>query len=113
VRLFSRPNRVDATRTAELLKRGEVVVLDVRENVEWKEGRIPGALHIPLAQVPFRGHELPRDTTIVTVCRSGHRSGLVARGLRHAGYQVENLDGGMKAWARAGLPLDPPGGRVL
>jgi len=109
VRLFSRPNRVDATRAAELLERGEVVVLDVRENVEWKVGRIPGALHIPLAQVPFRGRELPRDTTIVTVCRSG----LAARWLRRAGYEVEDLDGGMKAWARARLPFDPTGGRVL
>jgi rhodanese-related sulfurtransferase len=113
VRLFSRPNRVDARRAAELLERGEAVVLDVRENVEWKAGRIPGALHIPLARVPARRHELPRDTTIVTVCRSGHRSGLAARRLRHAGYRVENLHGGMKAWARARLPLDPPGGRVL
>jgi rhodanese-related sulfurtransferase len=113
MRLFNRPNEVDATRAAELLERGEVVVLDVRENVEWNAGRIPGALHIPLAHVPARRHELPRDTTIVTVCRSGHRSGLVARGLRYAGYQVENLDGGMKAWARARLPFDPPGGRVL
>jgi rhodanese-related sulfurtransferase len=113
MRLFNRPDQVDATRTAELLERGEVVVLDVREKVEWNAGRIPGALHIPLAHVPARRHELPRDTTIVTVCRSGHRSGLVARGLRHAGYQVENLDGGMKAWARARLPFDPPDGRVL
>ncbi len=113
MRLFSRPNRVDATRAAELLERGEAVVLDVRENVEWKAGRIPGALHIPLAQVPFQGRKLPRDTTIVTVCRSGHRSGLAARWLRRAGYRVEDLDGGMKAWARARLPLDPPGGRVL
>jgi rhodanese-related sulfurtransferase len=85
----------------------------VRENVEWKAGRIPGALHVPLARVLARRRELPRDTTILSVCRSGHRSGLAARGLRRAGYQVENLDGGMKAWARAGLPLDPPGGRVL
>jgi rhodanese-related sulfurtransferase len=112
VRLFNRPHRVDAPRAAELLERGEAVVLDVRENVEWKAGRIPGALHA-LARVPSRTHELPRDTTILTVCRSGHRSGLAARGLRHAGYRVENLAGGMKAWARAGLPLDPPDGRVL
>ena len=113
MRLFNRPHRVDATRAAELLERDEAVVLDVRENLEWKAGRIPGALHIALARIPARRHELPRDTTILTVCRSGHRSGLAARGLRRAGYQVENLDGGMKAWARAGLPLDPPGGRVL
>ena len=113
MRLLSRPNRVDARRAAELLGRGEAVVLDVRENLEWKAGRIPGALHIPLARIRSRRHELPRDTTIVTVCRSGHRSGLAARWLRHAGYQVEDLDGGMKAWARARLPLDPPDGRVL
>jgi rhodanese-related sulfurtransferase len=113
MRLFNRPNRVDASRAAELLERGQAVVLDVRENIEWKTGRIPGALHVPLARVLARRQELPRDTTILTVCRSGHRSGLAARGLRQAGYQVENLAGGMKAWARAGLPLDPPGGRVL
>ena len=113
MRLFKRPNQVEPTRAAALLERGQVVVLDVRETIEWKAGRIPGALHIPLAQLPSRRRELPRDQTIVTVCRSGHRSGLVARGLRYAGYQVENLDGGMKAWARARLPFDPPGGRVL
>ena len=84
-------------------------MLDVRVNLEWKGGRIPGALHIPLARVPAHRHELPRDTTIVTVCRSG----LAARWLRYAGYRVENLDGGMKAWARARLPLGPPGGGVL
>ena len=113
MRLFTRPNRIDASRAAELLERGEAVVLDVRENLEWKAGRISGALHIPLARLPARRHEFPRDTTILTVCRSGHRSGLAARGPRHAGHRVENLAGGIKAWARAGLPLDPPGGRVL
>ncbi len=113
MRLFNRPHRVDATRAAELLERDEAVVLDVRENLEWKAGRIPGALHVALARIPGRRHELPRNTTIVTVCRSGHRGGLAARWLQHAGYRVENLAGGMKAWARAGLPLDPPGGRVL
>jgi rhodanese-related sulfurtransferase len=64
-------------------------------------------------RVPARRHELPRDTTILTVCRSGHRSGLAARWLQQAGHRVENLAGGLKAWAGAGLPLDPPGGRVL
>jgi len=113
MRVFSRPNRVDVRRAAELLERGDAVVLDVRENLEWKAARMPGALHIPLTRVPARRHELPRDTSIVTVCRSGHRSGLAARWLRYGGYRVENLDGGMKARARARLPLDPPGGRVL
>jgi len=56
---------------------------------------------------------LPNNKAIITVCRSGHRSALAARKLHLAGYQVENLHGGMKAWAKAGLPLDPPGGTVL
>jgi len=81
--------------------------------IEWKAGRIAGARHIPLAHVPFRRCELPRDKAIVTVCRSGRRSGLATRGLRQAGYQVEKLCGGMKAWTGVRLPLDPPGGRVL
>lgn len=112
MRLFTRAEGIDARRAAQLLESGEAVALDVRENLEWKAGRIAGALHIPLLHLPARKQELPRDMTILIVCRSGHRSGLAARALRHAGFPVRNLDGGMKAWARAGLPLDPPGGRV-
>jgi rhodanese-related sulfurtransferase len=96
-----------------LLERGEAVVLDVRENVEWKPGRIPGALHVPLARVPARRHELPRDTTILTSAAAATGAASPSALLRQAGYQVENLAGGMKAWGRAGLPLDPPDGRVL
>lgn len=110
--LFKRADGIDAQRAAQLLESGEAVALDVRESLEWRAGRIAGALHIPLVQLAIRKHELPRGTTIVTVCRSGHRSGLAARALRRGGFQVQNLDGGMKAWARAGLPLEPPGGRV-
>lgn len=108
LRVFKRADGIDARRAAQLLERGEAVALDVHENLEWKAGRIAGALHIPLVHLATRKHELSRGTTIVTVCRSG----LAARALRHAGFQVQNLDGGMKAWARADLPLDPPGGRV-
>ncbi len=54
MRLFKRPNQIEPTRAAALLERGQVVVLDVRETIEWKAGRIPGALHIPLAHLPSR-----------------------------------------------------------
>jgi rhodanese-related sulfurtransferase len=49
---------------------------------------------------------LPRDKTIITVCASGHRGNAAARTLRRAGYQVENLKGGMHAWAKAHLPIE-------
>jgi rhodanese-related sulfurtransferase len=110
---FSSVKSIDARRAAELVAGGEAKLLDVRQDVEWKAGRARGALHIPLAHVSRRAAELPRDRTIITVCRSGHRSAAAARRLRRAGYRVENLHGGMKSWAKEGLPLDPAGGKVL
>lgn len=89
---------------------GDVHVLDVREAFEWKAGHIEGAQHIPMRQIPGRLDEVPGDRFLVAVCRSGHRSGEVTRFLSDKGFEVENLDGGMKAWARAGLPVVRPDG---
>jgi rhodanese-related sulfurtransferase len=103
--LFTRTRPIDAGGAADLLAARSVVVLDVREHAEWKTGHIQGAIHVPLAQLQSRLPQLPSGKTIVTVCRSGHRSALAARTLTRAGHDVLNLRGGMNAWARAGLPL--------
>jgi rhodanese-related sulfurtransferase len=105
VRPFSRTATIDARTAADRIATGSVIVVDVRQQAEWKTGHIEGALHIPLTQLSNRQHQLPSDKTIVTVCRSGHRSALAARTLTRAGHDVLNLRGGMNAWARAGLPL--------
>jgi rhodanese-related sulfurtransferase len=104
---------MDARQAALLLARGEAIMLDVREPAEWNAGRIADALHIPMAELGRRHHELPRDRTIVAVCRSGNRSRTVTQALRRAGYDAENLDGGLKGWQRAGLLLEPAGGCVI
>jgi len=60
--------------------------------------------------------DLPKDRPILAVCRSGSRSAAAVRGLRQLGYDAENLDGGVTAWLKAGLPLiDAAGkpGRVI
>lgn len=96
--------------------RDEVQLVDVREPYEWTAGHIEGALHIPMGQLGERQGELAQDRTIVAVCRSGNRSGQVVAALRDAGYEAENLDGGMQAWARADLPFvdeDGQGPRVV
>jgi rhodanese-related sulfurtransferase len=103
---------MDVREAAALLDRGEAVALDVREPSEWRAGRMPGAKHVPMGELGARTSELPRDTTIVAVCRSGNRSGFVTHALRDAGFRAENLEGGMLAWVRAGLPVEPPDGRV-
>ncbi len=105
--LFTRTAAIDARAAADRLVDGSVLVIDVRQQAEWKEGHIRGAIHIPVAQLQHRLHKLPTGKTIVTVCRSGHRSAVAARTLTGAGHDVLNLRGGLNAWSRAGLPLEP------
>jgi rhodanese-related sulfurtransferase len=105
VRLFTRTARVDAGEVAERLADRSVIVIDVRQPAEWRRGHIRGSLNLPLTQLASRLHRLPNDKPVVAVCASGHRSATAARTLQRAGYQAENLKGGMHAWTRAGLPL--------
>jgi rhodanese-related sulfurtransferase len=97
-------------------RRSDLHLLDVREQDEWDAGHIEGAQHIPLGELAGRLDEVPRDRTVVAVCRSGSRSDRAARGLRASGIAAENLDGGVTAWTRAGLSLvgaDGRAGRVI
>jgi len=112
VGFFTRVRSVEPEEAAERLRSREAVVVDVRTRGEWKAGRIRGAVHVPLHELSARIGGMPRNRTLITVCRSGHRSAVAARKLRQAGYEVENLRGGMHRWARAGLPLEPANGRV-
>lgn len=107
-----RKDGLPARAAAELVEHGEALLLDVREHDEWRAGHAPGAVHIPLGELAQRFAELPKGRRIVAVCRSGNRSALATESLLRAGLEVENLDGGMKAWQKAGLPLEPRDGRV-
>jgi rhodanese-related sulfurtransferase len=86
-------------------RRSDLHLLDVREQDEWDAGHIEGAQHIPLGQLGARLAEVPIKGTLVAVCRSGSRSDRAAKGLRASGFEAENLEGGVTAWTRAGLPL--------
>ena len=99
-------------RVAELVERGEVQLIDVREDHEWEAGRIPGARHIELERLAGRADEIDRDRPVVFQCRLGARSAMATAAFRKAGWDAYNLTGGIQAWADADLPLDPPGGRV-
>lgn len=92
-------------------RQAELHLLDVREDDEWDAGHIEGAQHISLRELGDRLGELPAGRPMVAVCRSGSRSAAAVRGLRQLGYAVENLDGGVAAWSRAGLPLVDAHGR--
>lgn len=94
----------------EAAARSDLHLLDVREPDEWLAGHIKGAQHIPLGELRERLAEVPKDRAILAVCRHGNRSEAATRGLRTLGYTVENLEGGVTAWKRAGLPLEAEGG---
>ncbi len=82
------------------------IVLDVRELYEWRDGHIPGAVHIPLSALGARLRELDTSKEVIAVCRSGNRSMVAAKILAASGFtQVSNLSGGMIAWSRQGLAV--------
>lgn len=84
----------------------DAFLLDVREDDEWTAGHAPGAVHLPMMQIPARTDELPTDRDVVVVCRVGGRSAQVVAYLRQNGVErAINLDGGMADWAAAGRPM--------
>lgn len=76
-------------------------VLDVREPWEVEICALPGAVNLPMGEVPGRLDELPRDRPIVVVCHHGMRSLQVTNFLRARGFPLaQNLAGGVDSWAQ-------------
>jgi rhodanese-related sulfurtransferase len=96
----------------ELLREGGAQLVDVREPYEHEAGRIAGSLHIELQDLPAEAGSLDRERPILFYCRTGSRSALAADAFAASGYDARNLDGGLKAWVGAGLPIEPADGRV-
>ncbi|MFQ5693570.1 MAG: rhodanese-like domain-containing protein [Nitrospinota bacterium] len=84
------------------LDRGEeIFLLDIREPEELRRARLPGALHIPMGDIPTRSVELDPEEEIVVFCHLGLRSAQVVHFLRGRDFpRVRNLRGGIDAWAR-------------
>ncbi|KRM93122.1 rhodanese-like domain-containing protein [Lentilactobacillus senioris] len=73
-------------------------LIDVREDYEFDEGHVPGALNLPLSQLLSDYQQLDTATPYYLICRSGARSANAATFLTQQGYQVTNVTGGMLAW---------------
>jgi phage shock protein E len=93
---------------AAKLKRGEAVIVDVRETDEWAEEHIPGAMHMSRGTIELDMEEKVPDTNAMIICHcgGGGRSALAAESLQKMGYKnVRSMAGGFKAWKAAGLPV--------
>jgi adenylyltransferase/sulfurtransferase len=83
-----------------------LILLDVREPVEWSRMRIDGATLIPLRELPRRLDDVSSEAHIVCYCATGIRSAHAAKILRDAGFSnVSNLVGGIRRWAAEGHPV--------
>jgi molybdopterin/thiamine biosynthesis adenylyltransferase/rhodanese-related sulfurtransferase len=101
-------DEVDATRARKLVDSGAALVVDVREQDEWDEGHIPGAVHIPRGHLESRIERAAPDTDrpIVVYCSAGNRSAFAAKTLAELGYDdVVSLAGGFTDWKRNGFPV--------
>lgn len=99
---------VDCTAALQLINHKNALVLDVREDDEYKAGHILHSTLIPLGKLNERVGELEKhkERPVVIVCRSGNRSGTACMALgKHGFSQAYNLAGGITAWQKANLPL--------
>ena len=92
------------------LRAGTATVLDVRPEDEFRQGHLPDALNIPLAQLEQRLAELPADGEIVAYCRGPWcvLSFEAVAVLRQRGYRVRRLEDGFPEWKVAGFPVAIP-----
>lgn len=79
------------------------MLLDVRTDEEWAQGRIGGSVHIPMDQITGRLPEI--GERVVCICAVGARSERVAQFLNQQGFEAVNLEGGVYGWAAEGRPV--------
>lgn len=94
---------LDAAKVKENLAdyQKECLILDVREEEEYRQGHIPGAVNVPLSSLHNRMQELKKDQKILAICLSGGRAGVAAKMLKDKGYRVRIMSGGMRSWKGA------------
>jgi len=97
---------IDRQELADRLKRGEVLVLDVRPGAEYASGHIAGARSVPISQLRRHLRALPKDAEVVAYCRGPYcvYADDAVRELNRKGFTARRLIDGYPEWKRAGLP---------
>ena len=84
-----------------------VEFIDIREQEEFDQARIPGAKLLPMSEINRRIDELPKDREVVIYCRTGNRSSyLLTILVQHGFSNLINLDGGIVDWHGRGYPVE-------
>src|SRR3954454_18443156 len=108
-----RVNEVDPRQVHDIVTNGyKAVVVDVREQHEWDEAHLPGAVHVPKSYLETRIETAvkDKDAHVILYCQSGNRSAFAANTLEsELGYtNVENMTGGITLWKDRGFDVEQP-----
>jgi len=105
--------QTDVSDVHAALGEGEFVLLDVRSDAAWKQGHIPGAVHLPHARIPS-DDALRLAMPVVAYCWGPGCNGATraALALARRGFRVREMIGGIEYWIREGFPLSTPTGEV-
>jgi len=102
--------RITADELHRLLKQpNPPLVIDVRSREKYEAGHVPGAVHIPAAQLEIALADLPKDRPIVTYCGGGTSGPRAAEFLLEHGFYARVM-AGFRSWEQAGLPVETGGG---
>ncbi len=87
---------------------GEVVVVDLRPAIEYRQGHLPGAISLPLPELTERLAELPKDAEIVAYCRGPYcvLAPAALETLQERGYRARRLTAGVEEWREQDLPIE-------
>ena len=104
---------VDRTELAARLERGQVLLLDVRPDVEYRSGHIAGARSVPITELRRQLRVLPKSSEVVAYCRGPYcvYADDAVRELNRKGFRARRLIDGFPEWKRAGLPVAVSNGR--
>ncbi len=106
--------RVTTTEATTMINREDAQIIDIRDVAEFSTGHLMGAKNIPVAKFEERAADLEKmkGKPVIVCCETGIRSGMAVSALKKLGFErAVSLDGGVAAWAKAGLPVTKKGER--
>ena len=96
---------VSAPEAVQLANRRQGVFVDVRTPEQFKAGTIAQARNVPAAELEAKLAALPKNKPLIVFCDQGRESARAAAALRKHGLEAVSLEGGLRNWSQAGLPV--------
>ena len=108
-RQLSSSRSIGAPAATQMINRQNALLLDLRDSKQFSDGRVPNAVNIPLKELGSRGQDLAKfkGRPVIAYCERGNQSRSATTALAKLGFtDVFTLDGGLRAWSAAGMPVE-------